>query len=101
MMACQGGFVSPDDTRRFLDSVITSLSPRVYAVTTTAGGSNVPYFPQGAYSVFVQTTQEPGGGRILWVSREGRIVAVTTGCLRTAAQLYEERQGPNILVPPP
>lgn len=101
ILACEGGFVSPQDAQSFLDSAVIGVSPSVYAVTTASGTSDGPYFPHGAYSVFIQTTQQPGGGRILWVSDDGRIIAVTTGCLRTASQLYDGKRGTTVLIPPP
>ena len=101
VMQCEGGYWTPEDTPSYIGLLISSLSPRIYAVTAAAERGDEGFFVGSAYSMFVQTVQQPGGGRMLAISSEGRIVGITKGCLNTAGKLFDGHRGSLVLLAPP
>lgn len=99
--SCEGEYLDPASVQPLLTTRLTSLNPRVYAVATTKEPGTT-LAPQGDFIVVVETTGTTGdgGGRVLHIDGEGRIVNFWTGCGGSAAQLFEARKGATVLLQP-
>lgn len=99
--SCEGSFVQSDQLAALFTRVVTDADPQVYAVTSAKYPTTEPYYPQGDYSVFLEKESTPvGGGTVVSVSKEGKVVNLRTGCGASAAYVYEFNKGPQVLLAP-
>lgn len=99
--SCEGEYLDPASLGQFFAGSLTSNNPKVYAVASTKEPGTA-LAPQGDYIVVLETkgAQGNGGGRVLHLDAEGRIVSYWSGCGGTAQQLFEGRKGASVLLPP-